>query len=118
MPTQDYASYLVMTLDGHIRLMDASTGKLLNDFSGHSHTSYRCRAVFGHGEASVIAGDENGSVWNWDLLDTTVLQPKPPPKVHSKVITWVEHHPTEVGEMVTASADGTVKVWRYPSSGS
>ncbi|VDB87356.1 unnamed protein product [Peniophora sp. CBMAI 1063] len=117
-PTQDYASYLVMTLDGHIRLMDASSGKLLNDFSGHSHSSYRCRAVFGHGEASIIAGDENGSVWNWDLLDACVLAPKPPPKVHGKVVTWVEHHPTEVGEMITASADGTVKVWRYPSSGS
>jgi WD40 repeat protein len=68
-PTQDHTTYLVMTLDGHIRLMDASSGKLLNDFTGHSHTSYRCRAVFGHGEATVVSGDEAGSVWAWDLLD-------------------------------------------------
>jgi mitogen-activated protein kinase organizer 1 len=70
-PTQDESTYLVMTLDGHIRLMDAITGKLLNDFSGHTHTSYRCRACFGYGEASVIAGDENGTIWAWDILDVS-----------------------------------------------
>ena len=125
-----------MTLDGHIRLMDAITGKLLNDFSGHVHTSYRCRTCFGHGEASVIAGDESGAIWAWDLLDVSLhfyahpcplsehilvqtkpLNPNPPPKVHQKVVTWTEHHPTEAGELITASADGTVKVWRYPASG-
>ena len=46
------------------------------------------------------------------------LQPNPPPKIHHKVITWIEHHPAEAGELITASADGTVKVWRYPASGS
>ena len=135
-PTQDESTYLVMTLDGHIRLMDAITGKLLNDFTGHVHTSYRCRACFGHGEASVITGDENGAIWAWDLLDVSSLtfmhrrhtsellltqakplEPNPPPKVHHKVVTWTEHHPTEAGELITASADGTVKVWRYPASG-
>jgi mitogen-activated protein kinase organizer 1 len=45
-----------------------------------------------------------------------LLQPNPPPKVHEKVITWTEHHPTDASEMVTASADGTVKVWRHPDS--
>jgi hypothetical protein len=53
--------------------MDAITGKLLNDFTGHVHSSYRCRTCFGHGEASVIAGDENGAVWAWDLLDVSSL---------------------------------------------
>jgi len=62
-----------MTLDGHIRLMDAITGKLLNDFSGHFHSSYRCRACFGHSEATVVAGDENGAIWAWDLLDVSSL---------------------------------------------
>jgi len=72
-PTQDESTYLVMTLDGHIRLMDAISGKLLNDFSGHVHTSYRCRACFGHSEATVIAGDEDGVIWAWDLLDVSCL---------------------------------------------
>ena len=53
--------------------MDASSGKLLNDFSGHKLTSYRSRACFGHNEASVVCGDENGQVWAWDLLDVSCL---------------------------------------------
>ena len=45
-------------------------------------------------------------------LKAKLLQPNPPPKVHHKVITWTEHHPTDSEEMITASADGTVKIWR------
>ncbi|PCH43949.1 nuclear mRNA splicing protein [Wolfiporia cocos MD-104 SS10] len=112
-PSQDGQTYLATSLDGHVRLMDATTGKMLNDFTGHAIASYRCRSCFGHGEASVVCGDEKGMVWAWDLLDAAPLQPNPPPRVHDKVITWVEQHPTESGELVTASADGTVKVWRH-----
>jgi WD40 repeat protein len=105
-------------------------------FFGHTHISYRCRACFGHGEASFVAGDKNGSIWAWDLLDVSCysyvcrrrvsglfleqakpLKPNPPSKVHHKVVTWTEHHP-EARELITASADGTVKVWRYPAPGS
>jgi mitogen-activated protein kinase organizer 1 len=49
--------------------MDMSTGKMLNDFVGHSNESYRVRACFGTGEATVICGDEKGQIWEWDLLD-------------------------------------------------
>ena len=45
-----------------------------------------------------------------------VLPPSPPPEVHQKIITWTEHHPTNASEMITASADGTVKVWRHPEA--
>jgi len=111
-PTQDAQTVLAATLDSHVRLMDLTTGKLLNDFTSHTTEAYRCRACFGHGEATVICGDEKGQIWAWDLIDAKPLMPNPPPKVHEKVITWVEHHPTEAGEMISASADGTVKVWR------
>jgi len=67
-PTQDGQTLLVTSLDGHIRLMDMSTGKMLNDFTGHTNNSYRCRACFGRAEDSVICGDEKGMVWAWDLL--------------------------------------------------
>lgn len=72
LPTQDAQTLLVASLDNNIRLMDAATGKMLNDFTGHVNQSYRCRACFGHGEASVICGDENGRVWAWDLLDVSI----------------------------------------------
>ncbi|TEB38371.1 nuclear mRNA splicing protein [Coprinellus micaceus] len=114
-PTQDATTYLATSLDNHVRLMDMATGKMLNDFTGHTNESYRIRACFGHGEASVVCGDEKGLVWAWDLLDGKVLAPNPPPKAHHKVITWTEHHPTDVGELITCSADGTAKVWRTPA---
>lgn len=116
LPTQDATTYLVNTLDNHVRLMDMSTGKMLNDFTGHINESYRVRACFGHGEASVLCGDEKGLVWAWDLLDANIMAPNPPPKAHHKVITWTEHHPIDVSEYVTCSADGTVKVWKAPST--
>ena len=68
-PSQDNQTYLATTLDAHARLMDMSTGKMLNDFKGHASASYRIRACFGHGEASVVCGDEDGKVWAWDLVD-------------------------------------------------
>ncbi|THV02383.1 WD40 repeat-like protein [Dendrothele bispora CBS 962.96] len=114
-PTQDSQTTLVTTVDSHIRLIDMTSGKSLNDFSGHKNASYRCRGCFGYGEASVVCGDEDGKVWAWDLVDAGLLQPNPPPKVHEKVITWTEHHPSDPNEIITASADGTCKVWRQPS---
>jgi len=34
----------------------------------------------------------------------TVTPDHEPRKVHEKVITWIEHHPTRADEMLTASA--------------
>ena len=73
--TQDAQTFLVTTLDSHIRLMDGATGKMLNQYTGHANEAYRCRACFGHGEGSVICGDEKGQVWAWDLLEVTCLAP-------------------------------------------
>ncbi len=72
-PSQDNQTYLATTIDGHVRLMDMCTGKMLNDFSGHASSSYRIRACFGHGDASVVCGDEDGKVWAWDLVDVRVV---------------------------------------------
>ena len=71
-PTQDGSTALVSTLDSHVRLMDLQTGAMLNDFKSHRAEEYRVRACFGHGEASVICGDENGQIWAWDLVDVRI----------------------------------------------
>ncbi|QRV94218.1 WD repeat protein [Ceratobasidium sp. AG-Ba] len=110
-PSMDNQTLLICTLDSNLRLMDRTNGQMLNTFSGHLSNDYRTHACFGHGEGTVICGDEKGMIWEWDLLDARATNPNPPPKVHDKVITWVEHHPLEAGEMISASADGTVKVW-------
>ncbi|KAL7413237.1 nuclear mRNA splicing protein [Mrakia frigida] len=118
------ATLLVSTLDSHLRLLDRTNGKVLASFAGHVNTEYRSKASFAYGEGSVVCGDEEGRVWAWGvmnskpLLPTTTSEPssKPAPtkpkKIHDKVVTWVETHPSNGEEMLTASADGTVKVWR------
>ncbi|KAF8342211.1 nuclear mRNA splicing protein [Cantharellus anzutake] len=114
-PTKDGSTYLATTLDSSIRLMDCANGSALNTFKGHKNDSYRTNATFGFGEARIVCGDEDGRVWSWDLLTGKPENPNPPPKAHSKTITWTEQHPTKRDELLTASADGTVKVWRHPS---
>jgi mitogen-activated protein kinase organizer 1 len=71
LPTADSQTLLVTTLDSHIRLLDLSTGQVLNTFKGHTGKEYRVRACFGAAEASVVCGDEDGRVWGWDLVDVS-----------------------------------------------
>ncbi|QRW21482.1 nuclear mRNA splicing protein [Rhizoctonia solani] len=97
-PSIDNQTLLVCTLDSKLRLMDRANGQMLNTFSGHVSNDYRTHACFGHGEGSVLCGDEQGKIWEWDLLDAKAVEPDPT-KVHDKVISWVEHHPLESGEM-------------------
>lgn len=81
-PTLDGQTLLVATLDAKVRLLDRTNGGVLNTFAGHVNGSYRTRACFGHAEASVVAGDEDGRIWAWDLVDVcsppTCLTPLTP----------------------------------------
>ncbi|KAB5595997.1 Mitogen-activated protein kinase organizer 1 [Ceratobasidium theobromae] len=96
------------SVDGHVRTYDLRMGELKSDFIGrHLSNDYRTHACFGHGEGSVVCGDEQGKIWEWDLIDAKVASPDPPPRVHDKVITWVEHHPLVAGEIISASADAS-----------
>lgn len=75
LPAADAQTTLVATIDSRIRLLDMQSGAVLNTYEGHVHSQYRCRASFGHQEASVIFGDEEGRVWAWDLLDVSFWSP-------------------------------------------
>ncbi|KAJ9095014.1 hypothetical protein QFC21_005807 [Naganishia friedmannii] len=111
-PTAPKETLLVGSLDSTVRLMDRTNGQMLATFKDPRfvNTSYRSQVAFGYGEDLVLAGDEEGRLWSWRVIDSTPLT-SDPPKIHGKVITWVEHHPLHGDEMLTASADGTVKVW-------
>ena len=79
----------------------------------------------------VLCGDEEGCLWSWDLVEVrfriwlassmvfmkeldciqaTTIGSTPPPKAHEKPILWTAYHP-EGSELLTASGDGTVRVW-------
>ena len=65
--SSDAAMLLVTTLDSTVRSIDMDTGGLFCAYSGHKNTSYRSKAAFGPGEATVVMGDEDGLVWVWEI---------------------------------------------------
>ncbi|GAA6003377.1 WD40 repeat domain-containing protein [Rhodotorula paludigena] len=106
--TADASLLLVSTLDSTHRLLDLSNGTVVQTFSGHKNTSYRSQSCIGAREETVICGDEEGKVWRWDLESGAPIGS--PFKAHERAILWTAHHPKEQ-QLVTAGADGSVKVW-------
>lgn len=117
------STLLITSLDSTHRLIDATDGSLLQSFNGHNNTSYRCHSSFAAGEAAVVGGDEDGILWGWDVLTGKKLNAgagaKSESKSHDKSILWAEGSPAQgANEMVTAGADGFVKIWSTdPSPG-
>ncbi|GAA5969443.1 hypothetical protein JCM11641_008118 [Rhodosporidiobolus odoratus] len=107
-PLSDNSLLLVATLDSTHRLLDPQLGTVVQSFSGHKNTSYRSQSCVGAKEESVICGDEEGMIWGWELETANPLGK--PFKAHEKAVLWTAHHPKEQ-QLITASSDGTVKVW-------
>lgn len=72
---------LASCLDSGLRLLDKSTGELLNQYRGHQNTQYRVDAAFSNTDGEVLCGSDDGKVYVWDLVNVrrishcTVLQP-------------------------------------------
>ncbi|GAA6062533.1 hypothetical protein JCM10212_004299 [Sporobolomyces blumeae] len=90
-------------------LLDLSNGQVIGTYTGHDNESYRTQSAFaGEAEEVVVSGDEKGCVRGWDVERGTAIGK--PFKAHERAILWTSHHPKE-RQMVTASSDGTVKIW-------
>jgi mitogen-activated protein kinase organizer 1 len=91
-PTRRNDAYLVSTLDSTLRLMDKSSGKLLQSYRSpnvrycpqrglgallkrvqFSNTNYRLRSTLGSHDSVVLSGSEDGRIIAWDLLEGNVL---------------------------------------------
>ncbi|PWZ00805.1 WD40 repeat-like protein [Testicularia cyperi] len=123
-PSATASTVLVSTLDSTHRLLDLRDGTLLQKYTGHTQQTYRTRATFTNNEDAVIAGDEHGNLFAWDLVSSERLpigisslsfrQAEPHHAQHNaKPILWTETNPDTSAptEFVTAAADGSVKVW-------
>ncbi|KAK0538130.1 hypothetical protein OC842_001379 [Tilletia horrida] len=76
-PNRNRSLLLVSTLDSTHRVLDLSDGTVLQTLRGHRNLSNRCHSVFTPDEASVLAGDETGILWRWDLLTADGAPVKP-----------------------------------------
>ncbi|KAI6847264.1 WD40 repeat-like protein [Hortaea werneckii] len=120
MPTVASDSYLVSTLDSHVRLMDRSTGKCLQSFKGGGfrNESYRVRSTLAMGDSVAMSGSEDGSIVVWDVLSGKVLHTLQHAKQDDvgreggqkqvvSAVAWNQMRKT----WASAGGDGTVVVW-------
>ena len=70
-PTSPKDTLLISTVDGMLRIFDRSNGSVLQTFSGHKNGEMRMKATWNYGEGVVLAGDEEGRVWAWNVLDVS-----------------------------------------------
>ncbi|THC96865.1 hypothetical protein EYZ11_003635 [Aspergillus tanneri] len=125
---------LVSTLDGRIRMLDRSDGKLLKAFGNddslkqssagiqpkplYRNSELRIRSVFAQGDAVVLSGSESekedrgaeASVFAWDVLSGEVLATVPAGKGVKVVscVAWNEKGRCWAG----GCSDGSVKIYR------
>ncbi|KAH9445120.1 hypothetical protein MJO28_012792 [Puccinia striiformis f. sp. tritici] len=106
---KDSKTMVVSTLNSTIRLMDRERGEMLQKFTGHRAQNYRSRISMSYDEAQVLAGDEDGLLWAWDL-ESGKRNAGMSFDAHQKHVTWVECHP-KANCFITAAADGLTKLW-------
>lgn len=110
---------LAWTLDSCIRLWNyiEGKGKCVKTYQGHSNKKYSLSGAFGtygtntpgDGQFAFIAsGDEDGSIFLWDVSSKNVLQKL---EGHSDAVLSVETHPTEQ-VIASAGLDRTIRIWR------
>lgn len=77
-------------------------------FTGHVSSGHSCGLSISPDGQFVSSGDQEGRVFFWDWKSARVYSVL---QAHSKVCIGVEWHPHEASTFLTASWDGTVKLW-------
>ncbi|XP_004249878.1 uncharacterized protein [Solanum lycopersicum] len=99
---------LASCLDSTLRLLDRSSGELLQEYKGHICKSFKTDCCLTNSDAHVAGGSEDGYIYFWDLVDASVVSSF---RAHDLVVTSVSYHPKE-NCMITSSVDSTVRVWK------
>lgn len=105
--TYDKKCVLAGCLGGTVRLSELSTGRLLQYYQGHVHTSFKLEAVVANDDAHILAGSEDGTVHIWDLVAAGIGTKF---QAHNKSVSSLTYHPTQP-VLVTGSFDGTGRCW-------
>ena len=106
----DGGCLLAACTDSCVRLLDRADGDLLGEYRGHKHEGTKLDAAFTPSEGYVVGGSEDGRVVYWDVVEGVVVEEV---QAHDRgdVVCSLAMHPR--GDcLLTASVDGTVKVWK------
>lgn len=104
----DSQCYLASLMNSTVQLVDCPSGKILNTFKGHEQVKYRIESCFLVDESMVVSGSENSMIYLWDLVDGQV---KKTLTGHEKAVVSIAAHPKNNSILLSASSDGTIKLW-------
>jgi len=108
--SDDGKCILVSTLDHTVRLMERDTGNELACYKGHTNQRFKVRSTLDPTNSYVVSGSEDNRVCFWDLVEGKMLASS---KEHGGPVFGVEFFEDT---MLTAGADGLIKVWKVPSA--
>lgn len=69
---------MVTTNDSRVRFINILTGQIVYKIKGHKNESYHVRASITDCKDQVVCGSEDGSLYLWDLLPASFLNPDKP----------------------------------------
>ncbi|ETO21466.1 hypothetical protein RFI_15739, partial [Reticulomyxa filosa] len=113
--SNDSKCVLLSCLDDKIRLVDNSTGVVLNQYKGHSNKEYKVVSIFGLDESYIISGSEDGKIYFWDLLSANVIRQLESKSASSLsknvgIVTQVVRHPTKSNVLFSCDTLGSIRI--------
>lgn len=109
--SSDGECILVSTLDNQVQLLERETGNQLACYKGHLNHRVKVQSSLDTSDSFVVSGSEDGRLCFWELVEGTPLGGLR--KDHASAVLCCAFFEET---LVTASADGIIKVWR-PESG-
>lgn len=106
--SRDGQCVLAGCMNGTLSLLEKRDGSRLNVYRGHAHAQYAIGSCLTRDDAHVVSGSEDGAVLVWDLVEATVRTTL---RGHKATVCTVAPHPKEANVLLSASHDGTAKLW-------
>lgn len=107
----DQNCVLAASLDHRVRLLDKSSGTVLCEYKGHQNGAFKLGCALSNDDARVLCGSELGHLHVWDLVEGRTLLRH---IAHAAPLVGLACNPKSAKEILTASHDGTAKLWTAP----
>ena len=102
--------FLYISTGDKVKLLDISTGKILNEYGTHgrTHKNYKSETAFAVDDQHILVPSEDCSLCHYNILTKSLVRETF--NVHKMPISSISYHPKDMS-FVTASYDGTATFW-------